>query len=179
MLYSSLLFPCYFGFQTAPPPNNMKLIMFGCALICILQKNSHVHCFVLYLSISLSHCCLFFLFILCKVRSCCKTQIDKLRSLPEVSPPPNSLYNLLLCSISLTVILCWCTSVQGMPFAACMMYAFSAFSLAKFNIVKIERKIILLLEGEILQLKVLWRIIVSDFLEVMLMLGDWYWRILE
>jgi len=59
-----------------------------------------------------------------------------------------------------------------MPFAACMMYAFSAFSLAKFNIVKIERKIILLLEGEILQLKVLWRIIVSDFLEVMLMLGD-------
>jgi len=147
MLSSSLLVPCYFGFQTAPPLNNMKLIMFGCALICILQKNSHVHCFVLYLSIYLSLSLLFVFLIYFMQGSCCRTQIGKLRSLPEVSPPPNSLYNLLLCSISLylslTVILCWYTSVHGMPFAACMVYAFSAFSLAKFNIVKIERKIIL------------------------------------
>jgi len=140
MLSSSLLVPCYFGFQTAPPPNNMKLIMFGCALICILQKNSHVHCFVLYLSISLSLLFVFLIYFM--PDSCCRTQIDKLRSLPEVSPPPNSLYNLLLCSISLTVIFCWCTSVKGMPFVACMMYAFSAFSLAKFNIVKIKEKLL-------------------------------------
>ena len=85
---------------------------------------------------------LFVFLIYFKPDSCCRTQIDKLRSLPEVSPPPNSLYNLLLCSISLTVIFCWCTSVKGMPFVACMMYAFSAFSLAKFNIVKIKEKLL-------------------------------------
>ena len=115
MLSSSLLVPCYFGFQTAPPPNNMKLIMFGCALICILQKNSHVHCFVLYLSIYLSLSLLFVFLIYFMQGSCCRTQIDKVRSLPEVSPPLNSLYNLLLCSISLYLSHCYSLLMHQRP----------------------------------------------------------------
>jgi len=69
--------------------------------------------FVLYLSISLS---LLFIFLIYFMQgSCCRTQIDKLRSLPEVSPLSNSLYNLLLCSISLYLSHCYSLLMHQRP----------------------------------------------------------------
>ena len=74
---------------------------FTCSLFCPLS---------LYLSLTV------FVFLIYFMQgSCCRTLVDKLRSLPEVSPPPNSLYNLLLCSIPLYLSHCYSLLMHQPP----------------------------------------------------------------